>query len=241
MVSVCLASYNGEKYIREQILSILPQLTSKDELLISDDGSTDTTVSIVNGINHPSIKLFHNRFRNHVKNFEFLLTKAKGDFIFLADQDDIWMPNKLSTMKCFLEKYDLVLSDCILVDADKNVIRNSVFLNKPKTGFIRNFYKNIYTGCCIGFNRKVLINSLPFPNHINSHDMWIGLVANLVGKVIVIPEPLIYFRRHGKNFSSNSGVDTYLSGKSPYSIVTIVKLRFRLLLSLIKVFLNKKD
>jgi len=108
-ISVCMASYNGEKYIRQQIDSILPQLGESDELIISDDSSTDDTISVVKSINDNRIKLIKDqKFKSPVSNFENAIKNATGDFIFLCDQDDIWQPNKVESVLPFLKQYDLV-------------------------------------------------------------------------------------------------------------------------------------
>ena len=94
IVSVCMATYNGEKYIREQIDSILPQLSDSDELVISDDGSSDSTIDIIQGYNDRRIRLYHNTRHGVTWNFENALRQSRGDVIFLADQDDVWKPGK---------------------------------------------------------------------------------------------------------------------------------------------------
>ena len=105
MITVCLAAYNGEKYIEEQINSILCQLSLNDELLISDDGSTDKTIKIISDLNDPRIKLFKNNFKSVQKNFEFLLQNSIGEIIFLSDQDDIWEKNKISEFSQVLRSF----------------------------------------------------------------------------------------------------------------------------------------
>ncbi|MCD8291094.1 MAG: glycosyltransferase, partial [Prevotella sp.] len=95
-VSVCIATYNGEKYIEEQIRSILSQLSDNDEVIISDDGSHDQTLSLIQSIGDKRIKIFQNEGRHGFKyNFENTLKKVQGDYIFLCDQDDVWLPNKV--------------------------------------------------------------------------------------------------------------------------------------------------
>lgn len=242
MISVCLACYNGEKYIKQQIDSILVQLSAEDELLISDDGSTDGTIEILKSYKNTQIKLFFNQFKSHIKNFEFVLSQAKGDYIFLSDQDDIWVDNKVAITLPYLQKYDLVLSDCILIDGNANVINDSLFNNVvPQTGFARTFYKNIYTGCCMSFNKKIAKLSLPFPQQINSHDMWIGMVAEVKGNVKVIDNKLIHFRRHGKNFSASKKEDTFLSKQSPYSVADIIRSRTYMLIQIIKLLFKNAE
>ncbi|MCG2791916.1 MAG: glycosyltransferase, partial [Weeksellaceae bacterium] len=107
MISVCLATYNGEKYLEAQIKSILKQLSVDDELIISDDRSTDNTISVINKFDDNRIKIFINKNKNGVAhNFENALLKATGDYIFLSDQDDIWADNKVDVLLKELKEYD---------------------------------------------------------------------------------------------------------------------------------------
>ena len=96
MISVCIATYNGEKYLAEQLDSILLQVSEEDELIISDDGSTDHTLEILRtyAANYPQIQLLQGPGQGVIANFAFALTHTKGEVIFLADQDDVWLPNK---------------------------------------------------------------------------------------------------------------------------------------------------
>jgi len=128
-VSVCIATYNGEKYIKEQLTSILIQLEDTDEIIISDDSSTDQTVEIIKSLDDKRISIFeHQIFKSHVYNFENALKHAKGDYIFLADQDDIWLPGKINKTLSLLQNNDLVLSDAIVVDENENILFESFFV-----------------------------------------------------------------------------------------------------------------
>jgi glycosyltransferase involved in cell wall biosynthesis len=238
MISVCLASYNGDKYIKEQITSILHEIGAHDELLISDDGSTDRTLDIIERFDDSRIKLFRNSFKCHIRNFQFLLQNVSGDYIFLADQDDVWIEGKVAICLKHLQNYSLVLSDCFLVNGEMEIIKDSSFTSKTREGFWLNYYRNNFVGCCMAFRKELLIFVLPFPKEINSHDMWIGLVAELKGSVKIIPEKLIYFRRHGSNFSASLKEDTFLSGKSPYPMSKIIYQRAYMGFHLLKVFLR---
>jgi len=222
-ISVCIATYNGQKYIATQLESILKQLSVNDEVVISDDSSTDRTVDIIKEFNNKKIRLYeHNRFHNPVFNFENALKKASGDIIFLSDQDDIWMDNKVKVMAKLLNSYDLVVSDCILIDENETVLNDSFFeLRGSGPGFIHNIYKNSYLGCCIAFKRHILEKALPFPKAIPMHDIWIGMIGELFGHTYFCREQLVKYRRHGNNISPTSG-------KNPYSIAK--KFKFRLIL-----------
>jgi len=216
MVSVCIATYNGEKYIKQQIESILTQIDIDDEIVISDDLSTDLTTEIVNSIDDLRIKLYinNNPSGRPTENFQNALNKSKGEFIFLADQDDIWLENKYNDSKHLLLKYDLVLSDSILVDENLNVLKKSFFnFHKSKKGVLINSIKNSYFGSCMAFRRKILDFALPFPKSREiGHDVWLGLVAEMTGSVYFYNKPLILYRRHA------SAVTSHGIGKSKRSL-----------------------
>lgn len=219
MISVCMATYNGEKYVAEQINSILLQLSENDELIVSDDGSCDGTIKIIQRINDGRIKIYNNKNHGLIHNFENALKHALGDYIFLCDQDDVWKENKVCEMILHLNKYDLVVSDCMVVDKDLNVIFTSFFKQESSCkGLMKNLYKNSYLGCCMAFRRKVLEYVLPFPKHIAMHDIWIGLMVELHGTSYFLENPLMLYRRHGNNASPSSE-------KSHYSL--FYKIRYR--------------
>ncbi len=206
MISVCLASYNGSQYIEQQIQSILNQLNSNDELIISDDSSTDETVNLTKSFGDPRIKIHeNNKFRNPVQNFENALKISKGEIIFLCDQDDVWLPNKVAVLKSHLELNDFVSSDCKIVDQRLNIISESYLKNVDgKTGLIRNLFLRTspYIGCCMAFNRKVLEKSLPFPKRIKNHDYWIAMVSEAYFRTKIVYDPLVLYRRHHQNVSN---------------------------------------
>jgi len=224
MISVCIPTYNGEKYIREQLASILSQLAKNDEVIISDDSSTDATVKIIENFKDDRIKILpNNLFRSPIFNLENALKHAKGEYIFLSDQDDIWMPDKVTIMLNALKKNDLCVCDCIIVDSCGAIIEKSFFAKqKSGRGFWKNFAKNTYIGCCMAFRRELLAYVLPFPQKIPMHDSWIGLNAELRGKVLFINERLIKYRRHGFNASQTAnaqGSNFSLKHKLYYRIV----------------------
>jgi glycosyltransferase involved in cell wall biosynthesis len=200
-ISICIPTFNGASYIREQLLSILPQLDSNAEVIISDDHSTDRTLEKILELEDQRIKIITNEgCPGTVCNMENALKHAKGDFIFLSDQDDVWFPEKLSVMTRFLDNYDLVISDAAVIDVDGKILHPSFYaINYSGKGFFRNWVNNSFMGCCMAFNRKILDYVLPFPPGIAMHDSWIGLNAALVARYCFLPQPLIYYRRHGKN------------------------------------------
>lgn len=230
MISVCIATYNGEKYIKEQLDSILLQLDKNDEIVISDDGSSDNTIKLIESYNDSRIKLFKNSFKNLILNFEFALNQAKGDYIFLSDQDDVWLRNKVEVCNKYLDSYDIVVSNCKVVNEDLKIINDSFFkLNNSKKGLISNLVKNSYLGCCLSFRKEVLFKALPFPKSIPMHDIWLGFVAEIFFKTKFVDEPLILYRRHNKNESPTGE-------NSPYKFYRKLSFRFNTLKNLPKLY-----
>jgi glycosyltransferase involved in cell wall biosynthesis len=202
-ISVCIASYNGELYIARQLKSILPQLSVDDELIISDDSSTDRTKKIVATFNDKRIKFIRNEGRKGpVTNFQNALLHARNEVIFLSDQDDVWLPTKVAEMLPFLEHYDLVISDCTVVNNELDELYPSFFaIRGSRAGLLHNIYKNSYIGCCMAFRKEVLSYALPVPSYVHMHDWWIGLLVEVKGKVFFYNKSLILYVRHGKNAS----------------------------------------
>ena len=120
--SVCIATYNGSRYIEEQIASILIQLDSDDEIVICDDCSTDNTVNIIENINDARIKIYRNEVNlGHVKNFEKCISLSKFEYIFLSDQDDIWTPGRVHLMMNSMLSYPkglMLASNFDLIDGE---------------------------------------------------------------------------------------------------------------------------
>lgn len=240
MISVCIATYNGSRYILEQLTWILKQLQEDDEVIVSDDGSTDNTLDIVRNINDRRIKIVEKTVDNPrnsslANNFENALSHAKGDYIFLSDQDDVWMPNKIAVMMKNLETYHCVVSDATVTDSELNTTYESFYkMMKVKSGRLYNLlWHNGYTGCCMAFRRDVLDRAMPFPDNIPMHDIWIGNVAAFFFDVHFIADKLIYFRRH-KNATSCNGRG------SKYSIRKQFIFRWQIVKDIMKMLKNKK-
>ena len=233
MISVCMPTYNGERYIQSQMDSILKQLGEKDEVIISDDSSTDRTIEIIRSYNDPRIKIFYGSYHSPIFNLENAMAHAKGDYIFLSDQDDEWMPNKVKMTMEYLSKYDCVVSDAIVVDGDDNVISESFFEQRnSRTGKVHNLMRNCYLGCCMAFTSKIKDISLPFPKDIPMHDIWIGAIVEFFGSGYFLPEKLIKYRRHGGNASPTAEKSNYsIKGKIGfrYSIIKNIKQRKRMM------------
>ncbi len=198
MNSVCIATYNGEKYIAEQLQSILVQLRPDDEVIVSDDGSTDNTVAIVCGLNDPRIVVLHNNQHSLKTNFINALEHARGDVIFLSDQDDVWLPGKYERCIKELEEADLVCTNSMMTDENLRVIDDDFFsLYHSGKGILKNICVSTYYGCCMAFRRSLLKEALPMPSSQNvAHDVWLGLVAEMQGKVQFVKQPYLLYRRH---------------------------------------------
>ncbi len=201
-----MATYNGERFIHEQLASILAQLDTDDEIVVVDDASRDGTVAIVESFCDKRIRIIRQPFNCGVlKTFGRALEEAKGEIIFLADQDDVWRSDKVAKIKgMFSARLDLTLvqSDCSVIDADGNIVTEFRFGSKTfYAGIFRNFVRNLYQGSAMAFRRSILQYCLPFPPDIPMHDMWLGIVNQFVGKAEFIAEPLMYYRRHGRNES----------------------------------------
>ena len=239
-VSVCMASFNGEKYIKQQIVSILQQLNADDELIISDDNSEDSTVAIIHSLNDNRIKWHINiNSPSIIANFENSVSRASGEYIFLADQDDIWIDNKVDMMVHYLTNFDLVVSDCMFINSDGEVQADSYQkLYKSGRGFIKNIVKNSFLGNCMAFKSDMRDIILPFPKELHMasryhiyHDVWIGLMLSLTcSKVIFIPLKLSLYRRHESNASPTS---TQIN-RSPNTISQKIIGRYWIVLAVLK-------
>lgn len=240
MITVCLAAHNGEKYIKEQVASILKQLEKCDEIIVSDDGSCDRTIEILNEFEDSRIKIYTQKSPKGLLghecatlNFENALRHAKGDIIFLSDQDDVWTDDKVSICKQYLQEYDYVVSDAYVTDADMNVISDTRFTKDESVHFNKYFavvLSTPYQGSCAAFTKKVLEKALPFPKGIQSHDRWIGNVAAFYFKYKIISEKLIYYRRHEETTSNAFG-----SGRRPAGLLKTIGYKLNYIKGLISV------
>lgn len=204
-ISVAMATFNGEKYLKEQICSILSQLHNNDEIIISDDGSKDKTLDIIKSFSDNRIKIYSGPQKGLKQNFANAILNCKGKYIFLADQDDIWLENKVEkVLKTFEEKKCMcVIHDAVVFDSEtNNVLYESFYLfRKSKKGIIKNIWKNSYIGCCMCFDAEMKRYILPIPNSIEMHDQWIGILAEKYGKSEFIEDKLLKYRRHSNNVS----------------------------------------
>lgn len=212
--SVCIATYNGERYITPMLESILAQLDAADEVIVSDDHSTDSTLEVIRSLHDSRISIYLNPGeRGYVSNFENALRHAKGDYIFIADQDDVWLPGRVSQYIHRLQQPGClaVMADAIVTDADLQTILPSQLAPR---GYYRSLMGNIlrfgFLGCQLAIRRDLLRYALPFPpNHrLCTHDNWLWLCALRFGQTQVIDQPLMLYRRHEGN-ASQGGVNEH--------------------------------
>jgi glycosyltransferase involved in cell wall biosynthesis len=232
-ISVCMTTYNGEKFIRRQLETILVQLAQNDEVIISDDSSVDRTVDIIKEFKDQRIRLYeHNLFYSPIYNLENALKKSSGEIIVLSDQDDVWMDNKITVVRRELSDVNngikLIVIDGQIVDEHEIVIHDSIFerINSGK-GLLKNIYDNTYMGCCMAFSRDLLEVTLPFPKNIPMHDMWLGLLAELFGTVKFIQEKTIKYRRHEASVTNlHRRLDVVRQIVRRYHLVASLLIRF---------------
>lgn len=210
-VSVCMPVYNGMPYLKEQVESILFQLEANDELVISDDGSTDDGLAWIQSLQDARIRILQGiPARNPSFNLEKALHEARGEYILLADQDDLWLPGKVDEMLVALQHHTLVVHDCSVTDENLQVkVPSFMAAHGSRVGFWSNLTRNSFLGCCMGFRRTLLKKALPFPRPLPMHDSWLGLVASAWFDVAFLPVPLLLYRRHGANASSTSAPSAY--------------------------------
>ena len=213
-IDVLLATYNGEKYLKEQIDSILEQTYKNIRLIISDDCSKDRTPEILKEYqqNDDRIELHIQKSNlGVVKNIEFLLKQVKSPYYMLADQDDYWLPEKVekSLEKLKKENVYLVFGDLEVVDKNLKTMYSSFNdymlltrkINKYIDSYKVNYLYNCVTGCTVLAKKETIEKILPVPTNSKRliHDHWIGLMVALNGKLAYIPEKYIKYRQHGNN------------------------------------------
>jgi glycosyltransferase involved in cell wall biosynthesis len=205
MVSIVMATYNGEKFLREQIVSILSQTYSPFEFIVFDDCSTDGTRRILEEYqNHGKLKAFFNESNlGYVRNFEKAIQMAEGELIALADQDDVWDSFKLHRLTQQIGQNLLIHSDARLIDENGFEVASSFEESSSKMTIPHTMTEAILngfvTGCTCLFRRQLLDLALPFPNKLYIHDKWLGVIAFSKGGLIYLKEPLVNYRQHIQN------------------------------------------
>ena len=203
-ISVCMAAYNGEKRIGRQLQSVMNQLEADDEVIIVDDCSTDGTREYISKFACPAIRYFrHEKNQGYVKSFEDAIAHAKHDIVFLCDQDDEWMREKVEKVIPFFEnpRIGLVIHNAEVVSADGQRIKEKLFERGLGTCFINRHLFNAHNyGCVMAFRKSKLKFLLPFPSIVESHDQWVAINADMNKcEVLFMDENLIKWIRYGDN------------------------------------------
>lgn len=218
-ISVCIATYNGAPFIGEQLVSILRQLQPGDEVVVSDNGSTDDTLNIVASLDDERIRVlrlptkekqapgYARKLRRVYDNFRHAILHATGDYIFLSDQDDVWLDGKIEAVIHEFESAErmLVVHDAIYLSSDSNIDGQSKFglVGAPTTSFCHTLRYNSYLGCCMAFSRSFA--RFAFSGRLTAvpHDTWAALLACLIcpERIGVIRKPLLRYRVHPANTS----------------------------------------
>jgi glycosyltransferase involved in cell wall biosynthesis len=210
-VSVCIATYNGERFVAEQVASVLSELNPDDELIIVDDCSKDTTVEILQSFGDPRIAIVRNETnQGPVRSFERAISLATREFICLADQDDRWVPGRVGLLISALERTGAMVasSNSAFMDGSGRPIDFKVdgVTARDSRKHLKNILgiftgKTSYFGCAMAFRRSIVPLILPMPRYVESHDLWIALASNLIRSNVHVEEPTLIRRVHGDNAS----------------------------------------
>ena len=229
--SVCMAVYNGANFLSRSIPSILSQLKEGDEIIIVDDYSTDHSISILESFEDKRIKIFiNNKNEGASPSFFKALKKATGDIIFLADQDDLWLAEKVNTvLEIFNSKeVGIVVHDAIIIKEGKEWGESLFTKNNSGGGFLKNIWSNKYIGCCMALSKETKDKILP--QYINSavyHDHYLGVKGEATSgiKTYFLKKSLIRYYRHS---------ETHTNIFQKRKLTTILKERWQLCYMLFK-------
>lgn len=211
-VSVCMATFNGAAYVREQLASILTELAPGDEVIVVDDASSDDTVEVIRSLDDPRIALHaRDENRGYVRTFEEALGRATGDVVMLADQDDVWVPGRRAAMIAALADKSVVASDLVLLGSEaplpSPVRRRPWRLHGDGGDRIGNELRILagiapYFGCAMALRRGFVDRVTPFPAYLTeSHDLWIATVANRQRELRHLATATVHRRLHESNTS----------------------------------------
>lgn len=211
MVSIAIATYNGERFIRQQIDSILSQSIQDFEIVVCDDNSHDETVNILRSysIKDSRIRLFTNNENVGFKrNFERAISKCKGEYIALCDQDDIWMPNHLQTLLNIIGDYPMACGNALFIDENGSSLGVSLserenLSNFPSPGldqaYTITFYRSAFQGASMLMKKSFCERCMPIPEKVEFHDMWFCLLGCFSGGISYTYEIINQYRMHGSN------------------------------------------
>jgi len=213
MIIILLSTYNGEKYLKEQLDSLYKQTYKNIKIIVRDDGSTDKTLDILQSYDVCLLKSNGNIGvkRSFSLLLEYAIENTNADYFMFCDQDDVWKEDKVEKTLAKMEELEqqcknipiLVHTDLVLVNEKLEVIHPSFweheYIIPGINSFNRLLMQNTITGCTVMINRKLAQFSLPISEEIIMHDWWIGLVASKFGKIDFVKNPLILYRQHANN------------------------------------------
>lgn len=199
LVSIAMATYNGGKYLKEQLDSIYNQTYKNIEVIVSDDCSSDKTIDILKEYKYKyGLQYFVNETNlGFKKNFEKVMSLCSGDFIALADQDDIWIENKIEVLMKEIGKSSLIHSACSLIDENSNEI-SPLWIKEDdfRYSFAKFIFGNTVTGCTVLFKKELLKNAFPIPSGEKYHDWWLALLATKMNGITYCDQALVKYRQH---------------------------------------------
>ncbi|MCY0880868.1 MAG: glycosyltransferase family 2 protein [Firmicutes bacterium] len=213
-ITVVMSTYNGAPWLEEQLASLLTQTLPPTQILVRDDGSTDTTPDIVRmwADRYPQIHIVPAPAHAGIAgSFSLGVLAAETPYVMLADQDDVWLADKIEKSWHVMADYEkrsggdrpiLVHSDLTVVDAHLQVMQPSFMAFQrilPKQTLPQYFLANNVTGCTVLMNRALIRRAFPIPPEIRYHDWWIALVAAAWGEIVLLPDAPILYRQHGTN------------------------------------------
>ena len=216
MISIAMATYNGARFIREQLDSILAQTITDWELVVCDDCSSDETVSILQEyITKDSRIQLHRNPQNlgFKRNFEQSISLCKGDYIALCDQDDIWYPTHLEILVNQIGNYSLSIGNSDIVDSNNNFLNkkmsdtDALYIipeDSKKLLYRALLNSNPFQGAAMLLKKEFANKCLPIPNDIRFHDTWISACACALDGIIYSFNPIIRYRQHNKNVTIES-------------------------------------
>ncbi|MFE8884912.1 glycosyltransferase [Pseudarthrobacter enclensis] len=210
-VSVCMATYNGQEYVTEQIESILAQLSPEDELVIVDDASKDSTLDVVRRIADPRIVLLPNaRNKGYVASFERAITASRGEYIMLSDQDDVWLEGRVTSLVNALQTKDFAASNFTVFGGPANRYHKIQLKESDSNRWAANLVMTWigirpYYGCTMAFTSRAKNMILPFPTFLTeTHDQWIAIVGNRNRSMVHLAAPTVARRLHDDNTTPKS-------------------------------------
>jgi len=210
-ISVCIATYNGARYLEAQLSSILAQLDPEDEIVVVDDASSDDTVARLQSFGDARMRIHRNeRNRGHVQSFALALSLARNDLLFMSDQDDVWLPGRVAIMKHALRQsgHWVLSSNTTFIDAEgrPTTYETEGVRAADSARYMSNIMgifsgRHCYYGCAMAMRREIVPIILPMPSFVESHDLWIAMAGNAARANVHLDANTLARRVHGHNAS----------------------------------------